>query len=75
MYIEIHALTIVTHECGRTGRQIEEQRFATTYRVDVAQFAGLLRPLAEFIRSPEIPVPDLTNGWNGNGGRNASNHR
>ena len=44
MFLEIHAETIVTHECRRTGQQIEDQRYATTYRVELAQLAGLLKP-------------------------------
>ncbi len=63
MHIEIHAVTVTTHECRHTGQQIEDQRHATTYRVDLAQLAGLLRPLAELILTPA----EKTNGRNGSG--------
>lgn len=63
MFLEIHAETIVTHECRRTGQQIEDQRHATTYRIELAQLAGLLKPLAELIVTP----PEKTQGRNGNG--------
>lgn len=63
MFLEIHAETIVTHECRRTGEQIEDQRHATTYRVELAQLAGMLKPLAELIVAP----PEKTHGQNGNG--------
>ena len=64
MFIEIHAITITTHECHRSGQQIEDQRHATTFRIDLAQLAGLLHPLAEMILKPPA---DKSNGRNGNG--------
>lgn len=63
MHIEIYAVTVTTHSNPRTGDQVEDQRHATTYRVDLAQLAGLLRPLAEMILTPA----EKTNGRNGNG--------
>lgn len=64
MFIEIHAVTITTHECRHTGQQIEDQRHVSTYRIDLAQFAALLQPFAEFFARPPA---EKTNGRNGNG--------
>lgn len=52
MFIEIEAVTVTTHENPRNGDRIEDQRHTTSLRIDLAQLAGLLRPLAEMIFSP-----------------------
>lgn len=66
MIIEIEAVTVTTHENPRNGDRIEDQRHVTTFRIDLAQFAGWLRPLAELIFSP-AEAPERNNGRNGNG--------
>lgn len=52
MFIEIESIVVVTHENPRTGDQVEDQRQHVTYRIDLAQLAGLFGPLAEMILAP-----------------------
>lgn len=67
MFIEIEAVIIVTHENPRNGDRIEDQRHQVIYRIDLAQLAGLIRPLAEMLLRPEPAGHERPNGRNGNG--------
>jgi len=65
MFIEFHAETITTHENPRTGDRTEDQRQATTYRIDLAELANLLRPLAELILTPAAKTNGHQESHNG----------